>query len=185
MNPGRKTRGRGLYLCLLVLGALAVPTAAQAFLPPAPPTGNGPYFPMRAKARFGDGIGASRGHEGQDLFAPAGTPELAVEDAVVVDAARGDNGGRGNFVSIYSPEANRTYNYFHMLHAPVVRKGQHVIAGQMLGELGCTGSCWGNHLHFEMRQGRDEYGPVLDPAPFLRTLVPPPPRLTPYFGAGW
>jgi murein DD-endopeptidase MepM/ murein hydrolase activator NlpD len=131
-----------------------------------------PVFPLLAAPRYGDGLGASRGHEGQDLFAPAGTAEVAVDDAVVLEAAAGYNGGRGNYVSIYSSGVDRTYNYFHMLSAPLVAPGQRVHAGQRLGELGCSGSCWGDHLHFEVRQGRNPYGPVLDPAPFLRSLPP-------------
>ncbi|HEY8640856.1 MAG TPA: M23 family metallopeptidase, partial [Solirubrobacterales bacterium] len=48
--------------------------------------------------------------------------------------------------------------------------GQHLQAGQRVGRVGCTGSCWGDHLHFEMRAGRDPYGPVLNPTPFLHQL---------------
>jgi Peptidase family M23 len=131
-----------------------------------------PVFPLLAEPHYGDGLGASRGHEGQDLFAPAGTAEVAVDDAVVLEAAAGYNGGRGNYVSIYSSRADRTYNYYHMLAAPLVAPGQRVHAGERLGELGCSGSCWGDHLHFEVRQGHDPYGPVLDPAPFLKSLPP-------------
>jgi murein DD-endopeptidase MepM/ murein hydrolase activator NlpD len=128
-------------------------------------------FPMRARPQYGDGLDAGRGHEGQDLFAPAGTPLVAVADAVVLET--GNSGGRGNYISIYDPAENRTYNYFHMLTPALAHAGQHVTVGQKIGELGCTGSCWGDHLHFELRAGRDPYGPVLDPKPFLRRLPPP------------
>lgn len=127
-------------------------------------------LPLPSTPDYGDGLGAGRGHEGVDLFAPAGTPELAVSDAIVIEAAAGDNGGRGNYVSIYSRAADRTFSYFHMLAAPLVRPGERVRAGQKLGELGCSGSCWGDHLHFEVRRGRDAYGPVLDPLPVLERL---------------
>jgi murein DD-endopeptidase MepM/ murein hydrolase activator NlpD len=127
-------------------------------------------FPLRAEPEYGDGLGAGRGHEGVDMFAPAGTAEVAVADGVVLEAAGGYNGGRGNYVSIYDPARDRTYNYFHMLAAPLVAPGQRVRAGRKLGELGCSGSCWGEHLHFELRSGRDPYGPALDPLPFLESL---------------
>ena len=176
-------RARPLAAATLIAGACAVamplPGAAGE---PAPAqltsaavgelAGPAEVFPLLAEPHYGDGLGASRGHEGQDLFAPAGTPEVAVADAVVLEAASGDNGGRGNYVSIYDPAADRTYNYFHMLSAPPVSPGERVARGQRLGELGCSGSCWGNHLHFELRTGRDPYGPVLDPAPFLHSLPP-------------
>jgi murein DD-endopeptidase MepM/ murein hydrolase activator NlpD len=125
-------------------------------------------FPMRARPEYGDGLGAGRGHEGQDMFAPVGTALVSVSRAVVLET--GSDGGRGNYVSIYDPAADRTYNYFHMLSPALVRTGDRVAAGQKLGELGCSGSCWGNHLHFEVRVGRDPYGQVLDPMPTLRRL---------------
>jgi murein DD-endopeptidase MepM/ murein hydrolase activator NlpD len=129
-------------------------------------------FPMRADPQYGDGLDAGRGHEGQDLFAPPGTPLVAVADGVVLET--GNSGGRGNYISIYDPAAKRTYNYFHMLSPALAHPGQRVTVGQKVGELGCTGSCWGYHLHFELRAGRDPYGPVLDPAPFLHRLPPAP-----------
>ena len=153
-----------------IFSALAAPPPnAAAFggdLVPRPDTS----FPLPTAPQYGDGLGADRGHEGQDLFAPAGTPELAVADAFVLEAAAGDNGGRGNYVSIYDPVADRTYNYFHMISSPLVAPGDRVRAGQELGRLGCSGSCWGDHLHFEARSGRDPYGPVLDPLPILQRL---------------
>jgi murein DD-endopeptidase MepM/ murein hydrolase activator NlpD len=125
-------------------------------------------FPMRAVPEYGDGLDAGRGHEGQDMFAPAGTPLVAVADAVVIET--GSDGGAGNYVSIYDAAAKRTYNYFHMLAPAIVSAGERVRAGEKLGELGCTGSCWGDHLHFEVRAGRGTWGSVLDPMPTLRRL---------------
>jgi murein DD-endopeptidase MepM/ murein hydrolase activator NlpD len=151
------------------LGAIAAPDDAQAFgltLERRPVA----VFPLRARPDYGDGLGAGRAHEGVDLFAPAGTAEVAISDGVVLEAAAGDNGGRGNYVSVYDPAADRTYSYFHMLRPPLITRGERVRAGQKLGELGCSGSCWGDHLHFELRRGRDPYGPVLDPLPLLKRL---------------
>jgi murein DD-endopeptidase MepM/ murein hydrolase activator NlpD len=142
-----------------------IPADARAYLDP--PTH---VYPLPFVAEYGDGLGAGRGHEGQDMFAPAGTPELAVADAIVLEAGY-DDGGSGNTVSIYDPAANRTYNYFHMLETPMVSAGDHVTAGQQLGKLGCTGSCWGDHLHFEQRVGRGTWGPVEDPRPLLDRLA--------------
>ncbi len=168
-----KTRIRAALLAattatMIASAPAAVPPPARASLPV--PTGAGPYMPLEAMPGYGDGPGAGRGHEGQDLFAPAGTDEVAIVDAVVTDTGSGYQGGRGNYASIYSSEAGLTYNYFHMLSAPDVHVGQRVSAGQKLGDLGCSGSCWGPHLHFEMRRGNDEYGPIEDPRPLLETL---------------
>ena len=45
-----------------------------------------------------------------------------------------------------------------------VDEGDYVSAGDVLGKAGCTGSCSGTHLHFELRRN----GVAVDPAPFLR-----------------
>jgi murein DD-endopeptidase MepM/ murein hydrolase activator NlpD len=138
---------------------------------PRPP-GGGPYHPVAGPVRYGfDGgrYGASRGgrrHEGQDVFAPAGTPLIAVRHGVVVE--KGNDDGRGNYVALYSRIDRRTYNYLHMQSPSPLRVGEHVRAGTLVGRLGCTGSCWGDHLHFEIRRGRGANGVTRDPLPFLR-----------------
>ena len=132
---------------------------------------------MRARPQYGDGLDAGRGHEGQDMFAAAGTPLVAVANSVVIES--GSDGGRGNYISIYDPAAKRTYNYFHMLGPALARRGERVRAGEELGELGCTGSCWGNHLHFEVgwpRPLRAGSGPDADPAALSRESARRPPQ---------
>jgi len=159
--------------------AAALPAAAGASAAPeipspdvATPEPDGPYLPLTAPLDVGDGLGAARGHEGVDLFGPIGTELVAVSDGEVIET--GSDGGRGNYVSIYSPSLSDTYNYFHMNEPAFVAIGEKVRAGQVVGHLGCTGSCYGAHLHFEVRDGRSPYAPVLDPLPLLDLLVPPP-----------
>jgi murein DD-endopeptidase MepM/ murein hydrolase activator NlpD len=125
-------------------------------------------FPLLGEPQWGDGLDAGRGHEGQDLLIAAGTPIVSVADGVVLET--GNSGGRGNFASVYDPATDHTYNYFHMLEPALVSAGEKVRMGQRLGEVGCTGSCWGDHLHFELRSGRSAYGPVVDPVAFLQGL---------------
>jgi murein DD-endopeptidase MepM/ murein hydrolase activator NlpD len=136
-----------------------------------PPT----WFPVRgtidfgeADARFGVWRGGHR-HEGQDVFADPGTPLAAVREGVVVET--GDDGGRGNYIAIWSPEADRTFVYLHMLRPTPHGVGDVVKAGARVGAVGCTGSCWGDHLHLEMRAGRGTTGRALDPLPLLRRLA--------------
>jgi len=52
--------------------------------------------------------------------------------------------------------------YAH-LDSMSVAVGEHVLAGDRLGEAGCTGYCTGTHLHFELR----EDGVAIDPSPLL------------------
>ena len=70
--------------------------------------------------------------------------------------------GYGNVVLVDVGDGYSTL-YAH-LSSPHVARGQWVDAGTTIGTAGCTGSCTGTHLHFELR--RD--GIPLDPAPFMR-----------------
>lgn len=128
---------------------------------------DGQYGYGEAMGRFG----VSRPghvHQGQDVFAPAGTPLVAVRDAIVVQA--GSDGGRGNYVALYGPQARETYVYFHMEAPAQVEHDERLRAGDRVGRIGCTGSCSGDHLHFEVRRGRGSAGEAVDPLPLLRRL---------------
>ena len=138
---------------------------------------DGPFHPVVSDAidygESGAQFGAARSgrtHEGQDMMVPTGTPLVSVAEGEVVEV--GSDGGRGNYVSIHDPEEDRTYNYFHMVRPASVQEGQKVKAGQEVGAVGCTGSCFGDHLHFEVHEGRDPYGAVVDPMPILAKLPP-------------
>jgi murein DD-endopeptidase MepM/ murein hydrolase activator NlpD len=145
-----------------------------------PGLSSGYVFPLIGPHDFGDAqarFGASRYghvHEGQDVLGKVGTPELAVHDGVVVDLGKDggrDSGGRGNYLVIYSPADNHSFVYMHMLKPSPVQFGDQVHAGEQVGQLGCSGSCDGPHLHFEVRIGkatlRSDTKPV-DPLPYLR-----------------
>jgi murein DD-endopeptidase MepM/ murein hydrolase activator NlpD len=157
-------------------------SAAILGVDPGTPPGlaSGYVFPLIGPRDFGEAdarFGASRYghvHEGQDIFGQVGTPEVAVHEGVVVDHGTDggrNSGGRGNYVAIYSPDDNRSFVYMHMLKPPAVQLGDRVDPGQLVGRLGCTGSCLGPHLHFEVRIGkatlRSDTKPV-DPLPYLR-----------------
>lgn len=70
--------------------------------------------------------------------------------------------GYGNVVLVDVGDGFSTL-YAHLSSADVAH-GQWVAAGTRLGTAGCTGSCTGTHLHFELRRE----GVPIDPAPFLR-----------------
>jgi murein DD-endopeptidase MepM/ murein hydrolase activator NlpD len=108
-------------------------------------------------------------HEGQDVFAKAGTPLVAIRDGRVVET--GNDGGRGNYIAIWSREARHTFMYLHMLRPTRFEPGDTVRMGQRVGAVGCTGSCWGDHLHFELRDGRGATGTAHNPLPLLKRLA--------------
>jgi murein DD-endopeptidase MepM/ murein hydrolase activator NlpD len=153
-----------------------------------PGLSSGYVFPVMGPHDFGGKdarIGASRYghiHQGQDIFAKTGTPEVAVHDGVVVDGEPENgrySGGRGNYLVIYSPPDDRSFVYMHLLKPPQLHIGDQVHAGQVIGQLGCTGSCDGPHLHFEVRIGkaslRAKTKPI-DPLPYLQQWPEPLPR---------
>jgi murein DD-endopeptidase MepM/ murein hydrolase activator NlpD len=136
----------------------------------------GPFFPVAGKYDFGEAdarFGAWRDghrHEGQDVFANAGTPLVSVVDGVVVESeSEGSSmsGGRGNYIAIYDRSKDRTYVYLHMQERSPLSAGDAMRAGDPVGAVGCTGSCWGDHLHFEVRLGRDAEAKPIDPLPLL------------------
>ncbi|MEJ7568617.1 MAG: M23 family metallopeptidase [Gaiellaceae bacterium] len=69
--------------------------------------------------------------------------------------------GYGNVVTV---DVGRGYTmlYAH-LAAASASPGDWLDLGESLGRAGCTGSCTGTHLHFELRQA----GVPVDPWPFL------------------
>ncbi len=83
-----------------------------------------------------------KAHLGTDYAAPYGTPILAVGDGVVEAAGHGR--GNGNFVKI---KHNGTYStqYLHMRKI-LVKQGQRVGQGDVIGEVGSTGLATGPHV---------------------------------------
>jgi murein DD-endopeptidase MepM/ murein hydrolase activator NlpD len=105
------------------------------------------------------GMRWGRAHEGVDISVPAGTPIRAAASGNVVTA--GPTGGYGNYVCIQHSGGLSTC-YAH-LSSIGVSAGSSVGQGDVIGEVGCTGSCFGDHLHFETRQG----GGAVDPMGYL------------------
>jgi murein DD-endopeptidase MepM/ murein hydrolase activator NlpD len=98
--------------------------------------------------RMGDGLGAGRGHLGQDICAAEGTPVHTAAAGIVISA--GWNGGYGNCVVIQHGDGTITTLYGH-LRTILVRVGQHVARREIIGYVGHSGHATGNHLHFEIR----------------------------------
>jgi murein DD-endopeptidase MepM/ murein hydrolase activator NlpD len=113
-------------------------------------------------ARFGEWRGGHR-HDGIDIGMLRTLRLRAVSAGVVVAAGYADGyAGYGNVVVLDLP-GPYTALYAH-LSSVGVQPGQRVRKGQRLGLAGCTGSCSGTHLHFEVKRR----GTPVDPLPFLR-----------------
>jgi murein DD-endopeptidase MepM/ murein hydrolase activator NlpD len=124
-------------------------------------------FPVRGKHTYGDGLGAGRGHQGQDIFAKCGKPVVAALAGTVTTAR--SHSAAGNFVVVEALDGTNQV-YMHLAAPATVEVGQPVRAGQPLGAVGDTGRASGCHLHFELWSAPGWYkgGSVLDPLPALR-----------------
>ena len=99
-------------------------------------------------------------HTGADFSAPAGAPVLAANAGVVVLAE--EHFFAGNSLILDHGEGLYTM-YFH-LQESVVRPGQRVRTGEMLGRVGSTGRATGPHLHWGARL----FGARINPEELLR-----------------
>ena len=118
-----------------------------------PNTGNGvtwycPTQNYRITSPFGMRVhpvyGYPKMHTGIDLAAPFNTPIYASRPGVVVWAGWGDTGGW--WVKLDHGDGFAT-TYLHMTRY-VVKVGDFIQAGQLVGYMGSTGVSTGSHLHF-------------------------------------
>ncbi len=87
-------------------------------------------------------------HYGVDYAAPYGTPVLASASGRVVFA--GWKGANGKLVKIRHP--NRYVTYYLHLSKILVKAGQSVAQGQVLGRVGATGRTTGPHLDYRIQE---------------------------------
>src|SRR3954470_7076514 len=101
-------------------------------------------------------------HPGMDIGVPSGTPiRAAAGGKVVLIQGEGASGGYGNFTCLQHTASMSTC-YAHQSSIGV-SMGQSVSQGQVIGQSGCTGRCYGPHLHFEVRIN----GAVTNPMNYL------------------
>jgi murein DD-endopeptidase MepM/ murein hydrolase activator NlpD len=99
-------------------------------------------------------------HAGVDLAAPEGTPYKAVHAGTVKLASW--YGGYGQCIIIDHGDGTETiYGHSSKL---LVKVGQKVNAGDVIGEVGNTGHSFGAHLHLEIHVDNTPR----DPIPYLR-----------------
>lgn len=100
-------------------------------------------------------------HTGQDLAAGMGSPVLAASAGTVV--AVPNLGGASYGLHIRIAHAGGVETIYAHLSDAVVKPGQVVQAGQLIGKEGSTGRSTGSHLHFEIRVN----GAPVNPVPWL------------------
>jgi murein DD-endopeptidase MepM/ murein hydrolase activator NlpD len=162
------------------------PVARDGYVPIAPPSGtvglprrpvpsltslpaDGGYaFPVLQDYGYIDDYGAPRAvtgwHHGVDIFAPTGTPLVAVADGVLSKV--GVNTLGGNRLWLSDDRGNEFY-YAHLsAYAPGITNGSRVSAGQVIGFVGNSGQAITTppHLHFEIHPGGLD---SVNPYPYL------------------
>ena len=168
----------GSLLACAALAALAATTALGAGSGGIGPGGGGVgpseddsgVFPLRGSFEWGDGFGANRGHEGQDLMTDCGRAVLAVYPGRV--QTRDYQSAAGNYLVIDGAGKLLDTAYMHLREPSDLRKGERVDAGEVIGRVGDTGDATACHLHFEIwsQPGWYEGGEALDPEPYLRSF---------------
>ncbi|MFO7572463.1 MAG: M23 family metallopeptidase [Gaiellaceae bacterium] len=152
-------------------GPVLVPPQVSAAL-----SSGGYVFPVYGPASFGDSFGAPRPnvpggwHHGEDIFAPMGTPLLAVADGTLHTIGFTPIGGYR--VWLRDTSGNEFY-YAHLsAYSPLAVEGRAVKAGDVIGFVGDSGDAEGGlpHLHFEIHPAAMVslgYDGVIAPYPIL------------------
>jgi peptidoglycan DL-endopeptidase CwlO len=147
-------------LAATLAGYGSAPLPAGPIVPGS--SGSGLIWPVSGPVVSGFGMRWGRMHEGIDIAVPAGTPiRAAASGTVILVQGEAESGGYGNFTCLEHGGGLQTC-YAHQ-SAVAVSSGQSVSQGDVIGYVGCTGHCFGDHLHFEVRVN----GAPTDPLGYL------------------
>ena len=142
------------------------PTTSPATTPAVLPI----VFPVLGPCWFADTWKAPRSggrqHEGVDIIAKSGTPIYAVANGTITRVFLDRPGSLGgNAVRLTAADGT----YFHYAHLSAFAEGAAlgatVVAGQLIGYIGSTGSSSTPHLHFEYHPGG---GAAVNPYPLIK-----------------
>jgi murein DD-endopeptidase MepM/ murein hydrolase activator NlpD len=126
---------------------------------PIRPGSGGLIWPVNGPIVSPFGMRWGRLHAGVDIAVPSGTPVHAAQSGRVIIA--GSVGGYGNYICIaHGGSLSTCYGHNSSLG---VSQGQSVKQGQVISSSGCTGHCFGPHVHFETRIN----GSPVDPMGYL------------------
>jgi murein DD-endopeptidase MepM/ murein hydrolase activator NlpD len=149
----------GLSAASAALAARIQGSSGSYSPPDSTPSAAGLIWPVNGPVTSPFGMRWGRMHEGIDIGVGYGTPIHAAGSGRVIYA--GWMSGYGNLVAIDHGRGLSTA-YGHQSRI-AVSNGQTVSQGQVIGYVGCTGHCFGPHLHFEVRIN----GTPVDPMGYL------------------
>ena len=143
-----------------VLAALrATSTSGSSPAGPIQQGSGGMIWPVSGPLVSPFGMRWGRLHAGVDIAVPTGTPIRAAQSGRVV--LLGWTGGYGNYTCIQHTGGLSTCYAHQSRYA--TSNGASVSKGSVIGYVGCTGHCFGDHLHFETRIN----GSPVNPAGYL------------------
>jgi hypothetical protein len=157
--PASVPYARADYERALELEAIARSNGQDA--PPPTAGASGLAWPVVGPVVSPYGMRWGRLHAGIDIAVAAGTPIYAAATGRVT--TKGWVGGYGNYTCLDHGRQISTC-YAHQSRFGPTPSGGLLGRGQLVGWVGCTGHCFGDHLHFELRIA----GRPIDPLPYLR-----------------
>lgn len=123
-------------------------------------------LPLRGRLESGFGYRWGRLHAGIDISVLDTDRVGAALAGTVAKVGYQDRyAGYGNIVLLRHGDGFATL-YAHLARVDV-KVGERVDRRELLGRAGCTGSCTGQHLHFEVRI----LGKPVDPMPYLKHVA--------------
>jgi murein DD-endopeptidase MepM/ murein hydrolase activator NlpD len=155
----------------LIIAAVLAPTAGARLTEPLPQVPKVPdrelfYVPLNGNLGSPFGYRWGRMHQGIDIEGWAHTRVHAALGGTVTHVGwLGSYWGYGLVVKIR--HADRIVTMYAHLARALVKPGESVVRGQLIGQAGCTGSCTGIHLHFQVWVS----GKLTDPLRFLGNRV--------------
>jgi murein DD-endopeptidase MepM/ murein hydrolase activator NlpD len=120
-------------------------------------------------------------HHGVEFYNASGTPVLAAADGIVVVA--GDDSQKiyaihpntyGNLIVLehhFGEIIPPVYTLYAHLSKVEVKVGQTVRQGEEIGKVGASGAAIGSHLHFEVREGQNNYDSNRNPVLWMEPLT--------------
>ncbi|MDQ3955885.1 MAG: peptidoglycan DD-metalloendopeptidase family protein [Actinomycetota bacterium] len=135
-----------------ILAAQSAATGGTTPVGPPPDTGSpsasGFIWPINGGVTSPFGPRWGRMHEGIDIDGYSGQPIVASKSGRVISAGDAGDGYGTKVVIDHGGGYTTLYAHQSRLGTSV---GASVSQGQVIGYVGCTGSCTGDHLHFEVR----------------------------------
>lgn len=142
---GKPTRGKSSHHAASTRRAVVFPVAGTA---------------SRIRDKWGASRdGGSRTHKGIDIHARKGTPVLALADGTITTRAHMPIGGNTLWLR---PKGQAWTAYYAHLDKQLVREGQQVHKGQVIGTVGNTGNARTTppHLHFGVKRNNHWVNPL-------------------------